>query len=79
MGVTKGNEVPYMTENEEIRIREEIQRSKGLTEGREMGIAEGRLRCLVDLVKKEIITVETAAAEADLPQEEFTKLLELEK
>lgn len=63
-----------MTENEEIRIREEIQRSRGLTEGREMGIAEGKLRCLVSLVQKELLPLETAAAEAAMEPEEFSKL-----
>lgn len=65
-----------MTENEEIRIREEIQYSRGVKEGRELGIEEGRIRCLADLVQKGIITLSDAAAEAGIAPEEFSKLIE---
>ncbi|MCI5886038.1 MAG: hypothetical protein MRZ77_08005 [Clostridiales bacterium] len=64
-----------MKENEEIRIREEIQYSRGVKEGRELGIEEGRIKCLADLARKGIITL-SAAAEAGIDSEEFSKLVE---
>ena len=65
-----------MKENEEIRIREEIQYSRGVKEGRELGIEEGRIRCLADLARKGIITLSAATAEAGIDSEEFSKLVE---
>ena len=50
-------------------------RSEGRAEGREEGRAEGSLHTLVHLVNKQILSVEEAAREAGISEEEFRRML----
>lgn len=50
-------------------------REEGREEGREAGRAEGVLSTLAELVQKGIITVQDAAAQAEMTSEEFEQKL----
>ena len=48
---------------------------EGRAEGRSEGRAEGRMHTLVHLVNKQMLSVEEAAREAGVSEEEFRKML----
>ena len=48
---------------------------RGMREGRAEGRAEGRIDALVNLVNKQMLSVEEAAGEAGVSEEEFRKML----
>ena len=48
---------------------------RGMREGRAEGRAEGRIDALVNLVNKQMLSVEEAAREAGVSEEEFRKML----
>lgn len=56
---------------EDIAVQREEARKQGLTQG----IAQGILKNLIKLVKKNLLTLEIASQEANMSQEEFSKLL----
>ena len=53
----------------------EIGIAKGREEGKEEGKAEGALLMLVNLVKSGVLTIQVAAEQAKMTEEEFEKLI----
>ena len=49
-------------------------RAEGRSEGRAEGRAEGRIDALVNLVNKQMLSVEEAAREAGVSEEEFRRI-----
>ena len=49
---------------------------EGMEEGREEGKEEGSINTLVSLVKKGILTLHLAAAEAGISEEDFSKKMQ---
>ncbi len=50
-------------------------REEGRKEGRKEGRAEGKLEQLVELVKKNLISITDAVNETDMTEQEFRKLI----
>lgn len=63
-------------EYDEERERE-LLRQEAIEDGREKGLAEGRMQVLFDLVLKGLLPVKTAAEEAGMTTEEFEQCREL--
>ena len=59
-----------------IQLREQELLEEGREEGREEGKEEGSINTLVSLVKKGILTLHLAAAEAGISEEDFSKKMQ---
>ena len=65
-----------LREQELLEEGREEGRAEGREEGREEGKEEGSINTLVSLVKKGIITLHLAAAEAGISEEDFSKKMQ---
>ena len=59
-----------------IQLREQELLEEGREEGREEGKEEGSINTLVSLVRKGILTLHLAAAEAGISEEDFSKKMQ---
>ena len=71
-------EVSYMTFETKINDRIKAARKEGVAYGEAIGEARGRVESLISLVKKGLISAETAASESGLTVEEFMQRINAE-
>ena len=69
--IPKGTEVVNVCEAVEVLM--ERRKNEGIQQGRAQGITQGKLSLLQDLINDGTLTIETAAAKADMTVEEFTE------
>lgn len=69
--IPKGMEVVNVCEAVEVLM--ERRKNEGIQQGRSQGITQGKLSLLQDLINDGTLTIEAAAAKADMTVEEFTE------
>lgn len=60
---------------EAVEVLMERRKNEGMQQGRAQGIAQGKLSLLQDLINDGTLTIEAAAAKADMTVEEFTEAI----
>ena len=68
----KGMLLTEYDEVEQMELFKEEGRKEGRSEGRKEGWTEGTIQTLVDLVKKGLISIKDAAAQAKMTEDAFT-------